>query len=392
MTELGTLRADDERCAVRFERLYDASPGELWSALTDPEQLRGWLADVARLELEPGGAFELRFGEGETERATGTVRTVEAPRLLELDWTFPGEPDSQVRFELEPRDAGVLLVLEHRLLSRDSGAAYGAGWHAHLDGLAAHLAGGESSWDERFAAVKPEYDRQAAALGWSGPGGSPLLDAIAVGDDDEAVRLARESPELLTQPDEDGLLPAVRALYVRGPELAAALTPSDEELDTTAAAALGRTARLAALLDDDASRAGATSPDGFTALHLACFAGGVEATRLLVERGAPLEAVSANDQVQVRPLGTAAFSGDRESARALLDAGADANGAGSGGFVPLHTAAQNGDEELVRLLLDRGARPDAATADGRTPERLAQDAGHDAVVALLRAAPAPARG
>ena len=26
MIELGTLRADDDRCAVRFERLYDARP------------------------------------------------------------------------------------------------------------------------------------------------------------------------------------------------------------------------------------------------------------------------------------------------------------------------------------------------------------------------------
>jgi ankyrin repeat protein len=102
--------------------------------------------------------------------------------------------------------------------------------------------------------------------------------------------------------------------------------------------------------------------------------------------------VSANDQVQVRPLGTAAFSGDLESARVLLEAGADANGAGSGGFVPLHTAAQNGDADLVRLLLDHGARPDVATADVKTPEQLASDAGHEEVVALLRAAPAPARG
>jgi uncharacterized protein YndB with AHSA1/START domain/ankyrin repeat protein len=384
MTELGTLRADGERCAVRFERLYDATPDELWSALTEAEQLRGWLAEVTRLQLEPGGAFELRFGDGETERATGTVRTVEAPRLLELDWTFPGEPDSHVRFELEPRDEGVLLILEHRQLSRESGAAYGAGWHAHLDGLEAHLAGGDSAWDERFAAVKPGYDRQAAALGWSGPGGSPLLDAIAAGDDDEARRLARERPGLLSQPDDDGLLPAVRALYIRGHELAAALAPPDEELDATSAAALGRTQRLAALIDEDARRAAATSPDGFTALHLACFAGGAETTRLLIERDAPLETLSANDQVQVRALGTAAFSGDLESARALLEAGADANGAGSGGFVPLHTAAQNGDAELVRLLLEHGARTEAATEDGMSPDQLAHDAGHEEVVALLR--------
>ena len=30
-TAYGTLRADEERCAVRFERLYDSTPAELWA-------------------------------------------------------------------------------------------------------------------------------------------------------------------------------------------------------------------------------------------------------------------------------------------------------------------------------------------------------------------------
>ena len=48
MTEtFGALRQD----GVRFERLYDATPEELWSAITDPEQIQGWLAHVARIDL-----------------------------------------------------------------------------------------------------------------------------------------------------------------------------------------------------------------------------------------------------------------------------------------------------------------------------------------------------
>ena len=67
-------------------------------------------------------------------------------------------------------------------------------------------------------------------------------------------------------------------------------------------------------------------------------------------------------------------------ARVLLDAGADVNRQGEGGFTALHSAAQNGDEELVQLLLERGADAGLATANGR---RAADFAADDRVRALL---------
>jgi uncharacterized protein YndB with AHSA1/START domain len=386
MIEIGRLRPDGDRCAVRLERLYDATPDELWSALTDAEQLRRWMADVARIDVRPGGEFEFRFGDAETEWAAGRVVSADPPRLLELDWTFPGEPESFVRFEIVPRDAGVLLVLDHAQLDRGSGASYSAGWHAHLDLLDAQLSGApEPDWLARYQELRPEYDRQARALGWLGPGGFALFAALAEGDEQQARDLAQAQPELREQPDSDGLLPAMRALYTRGRALADALAPPDERLDIFLAAALGRTQRLGELLARDPLLAEAYSPDGFTPLHLACFSGGPDATRVLVEHGAPLEALARNEQVRVRPLGTAAFSGDRASARLLLEAGAEPAAAVEHGFTPLHTAAQNGDAELVRLLLGHGADATAAADDGRTPEDLARAAGHDECLQLLAA-------
>ena len=58
----------------------------------------------------------------------------------------------------------------------------------------------------------------------------------------------------------------------------------------------------------------------------------------------------------MRPLGTAAFSGDVDSARVLLEAGADPNGRGAGGGTPLETAQANGNDELQALLTAFGAR------------------------------------
>lgn len=163
---------------------------------------------------------------------------------------------------------------------------------------------------------------------------------------------------------------AMQALYAGERERGEALlVPGGESVFE--AAAFGRVARLEELLSEQPELARSWSEDGFTPLHLACFAGGAEATRLLVERGADLEALSTASFAKVRPLGTAAFARDHPSARVLLEAGADPNGAGEGGFTPLHTAAQNGDAELVRLLLEYGADPGATASDGRTPADLA---------------------
>lgn len=351
MIELGTLRADTDRCAVRFERLYDATPEELWGALTDEGQLRGWMADTVRMDARPGGAFEFRFGEADTERADGVVELAEPPRLLELRWRFPGEPESVVRFEIEPREPGALLVLDHRRLGLDSGAAYSAGWHAHLDLLDAVLtAAAAPDWVERYQELRPEYDRQAAALGWGRATASAVRDAL-----------------------------------YRGDRVAAEAAAATVELDVFDAAALGETARLEQLLAARPELVHELSDDGFTPLHLACFSGGEAATRLLIERGASLERRAESAFARVRPLATAAFSRDHGSARALLAAGAEAGGTGEGGFAPLHTAAQNGDAALVDLLVAHGADPGVVTDDGRTPERLAREAGHEAVADRLSA-------
>jgi ankyrin repeat protein len=186
------------------------------------------------------------------------------------------------------------------------------------------------------------------------------------------------------QRDEEGLLPAMRALYSGDTALAADLLPPDRALTAAEAAAFGRRERLAELLDEDVSRAAELSPDGFTPLHLACFAGGPETAKLLIERGADLETPSRHATITgVRPLGTALFAGDRESARLLLEAGADPNAAGEGGFTALHGAATNGDVDFVRLLLEFGADAALPGPDGRTAEAIARDAGHPECAELL---------
>jgi uncharacterized protein YndB with AHSA1/START domain len=169
---MGELRRDGaDRATVRFERVYDATPAEVWAALTEPGQLAGWLAP-ADFDAREGGAYELRMGTD--GNATGSVRIWQLTSVLELTWTWTGEPDSVVRFELEEADGGTRLVLEHTGLRADDVSGYGAGWHSHLELLGRALAGdpAEGTWTAIDSATEPvvdrvraDYEQAAARLG-----------------------------------------------------------------------------------------------------------------------------------------------------------------------------------------------------------------------------------
>src|SRR5205823_12904512 len=73
------------------------------------------------------------------------------------------------------------------------------------------------------------------------------------------------------------------------------------------------------------------------------------------------------------PLVFAAREGDIESARVLLDAGADVNQTTEYGWTPLLVATNNRNYKLGALLLERGANSNIANKGGWTPLYLATD-------------------
>jgi uncharacterized protein len=152
----------------------------------------------------------------------------------------------------------------------------------------------------------------------------------------------------------------LEALYRGDRERVDVLLAAEPELDVFEAAALGRTQRLRELLDEDPSHANDFGDDGFHPLGLACFFGHVEAARLLLERGADVDALSTNEQIQTAAIhAAAAASGDEatryELVKLALEHGADPNLRQGGGFRAIDAARQNGDERVERLLLDHGA-------------------------------------
>jgi uncharacterized protein len=73
------------------------------------------------------------------------------------------------------------------------------------------------------------------------------------------------------------------------------------------------------------------------------------------------------------PLVFAAREGDLQSAKALLDAGADVNQTTEYGWTPLLTATNNRHYKLARYLIERGGNPNIANKGGWTPLYLATD-------------------
>jgi len=152
----------------------------------------------------------------------------------------------------------------------------------------------------------------------------------------------------------------LQALYRGEEEQVEKLLTVDPELDVFEAAALGRADRLRELLDEDPSRANAFGDDGFHPLGLACFFGHLEAARLLLERGADVNALSTNEHVQTAAIHAAAAAAGDETTRyelvkLALEHGADPNLPQGGGFRAIDATRQNGDARVEQLLLEHGA-------------------------------------
>jgi ankyrin repeat protein len=160
-----------------------------------------------------------------------------------------------------------------------------------------------------------------------------------------------------------------------------------DRLDFWEAATVGATERVRELLEEEPSRVGARSPDGFTALHLSVFFGHPATARVLIDAGADVLARTAN-ALNNQPL-HAAVAGSDPAARLacveiLLTAGAAVDEQQSGGFTPLMAAAQNGDDLLVDRLLSAGADPSLVDDEGNSAGGHAARAGHQGIAARLQ--------
>jgi uncharacterized protein YndB with AHSA1/START domain len=91
MSQPTQAQVDRATSTIRFERVFDASPEEVFEAWTDPEQIRLWwdpsgqpLVDC-KVDLRPGGAFVFTNGSGHAPPFAGTYLEIARPSLLVFD-------------------------------------------------------------------------------------------------------------------------------------------------------------------------------------------------------------------------------------------------------------------------------------------------------------------
>lgn len=148
------------------------------------------------------------------------------------------------------------------------------------------------------------------------------------------------------------------------------------------AAMNGHAATVRLLLDMGSDINAQIETNRNTALTLACFQGRCEVVGLLLDRKANVE---HRAKTGLTPLMEAASGGYVEVGRVLLDKGADVNAppVPSSRDTALTIAADKGHYRFVELLLSRSAAVDVKNKKGNSPLWLACNGGHLDVVQLL---------
>lgn len=229
------------------------------------------------------------------------------------------------------------------------------------------------------AAVVRVLTDNGADVNSTTPGGfSVLYWAVWRGASKDTIRFLLANgadPSIAT---DDGKKPLHMALEMGQAEVTEILAEREAELDVFTLAGLGRIKELTELLDDRPALARTTHLKGITPLHYAAVGEHEATVRLLLQRGADINAKgTVYEQTPLR------WTQSADIAKILLSRGADPNAEDMSGGTPLHYVASWDHRDMVKVLIHNRARVDARDKKGRTPIFAPCRRGYRDVVALL---------
>jgi len=201
-------------------------------------------------------------------------------------------------------------------------------------------------------------------------GVSPLMRAAQVGGDAAVRLLLAHGSKVNERESSRGQTALMWAVAERHPDVARVLI--ENGADVTARTRVRRVVVNRGGPNGtsaDEPYVGDVERGGSTPLLFAARSGDLESAKLLVAAGA-----NVNDRAPdgYSPMQLASHSGHGELALWLLDRGADPKAA-EVGFTTLHTAVLTGDLPLVKALLSHGADPNAKIAKATPIRRLGED-------------------
>ena len=130
---------------------------------------------------------------------------------------------------------------------------------------------------------------------------------------------------------------------------------ADPAREIIKAAKKGDSARVKALLAEDAELMNATDTDGSTPLHCATWKGQQDVVACLLAAGANVNARNQNTHWGTTPLHAAAHANQAAIAQMLIDHGADVQALDLDGKTPLHHTTFHKAKAVANLLSARGA-------------------------------------
>jgi len=134
--------------SVKLRRHLPAAPERVFSAWTEPDQMRHWAAPEgvevanAEVDLRVGGAWriEMHAPDGQRFIVAGTYREVAPPTRLVYTWQWqhegPDAVESLVTVEFRASGDGTEIVVTHeQLADADDAARHEQGWTSCLNRL-----------------------------------------------------------------------------------------------------------------------------------------------------------------------------------------------------------------------------------------------------------------
>jgi hypothetical protein len=219
-----------------------------------------------------------------------------------------------------------------------------------------------------------------------------FLKLIQSGATAEIAAAVEADAALVQARDPQGVSALLWSVYAGQPMvrdyLLAQLVTHGVLLDVFEAASVGDVLRLEDILTADPTSAHSFSGDGWTPLHLAAAFGTPQSVDLLLQHGAPVDAISKNPQRNQALHAALALGRNPETVCLLLAHGADPNAIQVGGFTALFSAASANRRDLAEVLLDHGARALHRSDLGKTAADFARERGHTEFAEWLEQQPA----